>query len=291
MQSRVEELSDRGLGIAVISYDSPEIVRAFSRDHGVTFPMLSDQGSVAIKRYGILNTVVDEALGPGGVDPVVKAEAAKYVSAVGAFAMMKGIAFPGTFILDRQGQVTARFFEDFYIERSTAAGILKRLDDGAGQVAGTKISNPHFDITTYPSDATVAVGNRFSMVVEIAPRPGIHVYAPGASDYKVVGVRVTPQPFVRVLALEYPASEIYFFEPLNERVPVYQKPFTLVQEMVVEGQAEAQKAFSGKDSLTVTGFLDYQACDDKLCFSPASVPLTWTLSLRSLVVERPKVAQ
>jgi hypothetical protein len=93
-------------------------------------------------------------------------------------------------------------------------------------------------------------------------------------------VRVTPQPFVRALPLEYPASEIYFFEPLDERVPVYQKPFTLVQEMVLEGQPEAQKALSGKDSLTVTGFLDYQDFDDKLCFSPASVPLTWTLSLR-----------
>ena len=29
--------------------------------------------------------------------------------------------------------------------------------------------------------------------------------------------------------MSYPESEPYVFKPLNERVPVYQKPFTLVQ--------------------------------------------------------------
>ena len=92
---------------------------------------------------------------------------------------------------------------------------------------------------------------------------------------------------MRVRPLRYPSSQIYFFRPLNERVPVYEKPFTLVQEVILEGQPEAQAALRGKDSLTLTGTLDYQACDDKVCFNPTSVPLTWTLSLRSLIRERP----
>jgi hypothetical protein len=103
----------------------------------------------------------------------------------------------------------------------------------------------------------------------------------------VIGVTVAPQPFVRVMPLKYPKSEIYFYKPLNERVPVYQKPFTLVQELILEGQPEAQAALRGRDSLTLTGTLDYQACDDEVCFNPTSVPLTWTLSLRPLIRERP----
>jgi hypothetical protein len=87
--------------------------------------------------------------------------------------------------------------------------------------------------------------------------------------------------------MKYPASQIYFFKPLNERVPVYQKPFTLVQEVILEGTAQAQAAFRGKDSMTLNGTLEYQACDDKICFNPASVPLSWTLTLRPIVVERP----
>ena len=115
----------------------------------------------------------------------------------------------------------------------------------------------------------------------------MHVYAPGATGYRVIGLTVAPQPFVRMLPTRYPASEIYFFKPLNERVPTYQKPFTLIQEVVPEATEEAQAAFRGKDTLTLTGTLEYQACDDKLCFNPASVPLTWQLTLRPFVTERP----
>ena len=77
------------------------------------FPLLSDAGSATIQRYGILNTLVGEALGPNREDAAVKADVAKYVSGVGARANMAGIAFPGTFIVDRRGRVTSRFFEDF----------------------------------------------------------------------------------------------------------------------------------------------------------------------------------
>lgn len=292
LQSRVKELRDRGLGLAVISYDSREVHQAFSRQHGVTFPLLSDKGSETIKRYGILNTVVEEALGPNGNDPAVKADASKYISVTGQVPpMMRGIAFPGTFILDRQGRVASRFFEDFYIERNTVVGVLKRLDDRSQPVAGTKLSTEHLEVETYPSDAAVAPGNRFSVVLEIRPKRGMHVYAPGASGYRVISLSIADQPFVRSQPLKYPASEIYHFKPLNERVPVFQKPFTLVQEIILEGQPAAQAAFKGKDSLTLNGTLEYQACDDKLCFNPVSIPLSWTVSLRPIVFQRPNVAQ
>ena len=57
------ELQTKGLGLAAISYDPVETLAAFSRQRGITFPLLSDAGSETIKRYGILNTVVDQALG------------------------------------------------------------------------------------------------------------------------------------------------------------------------------------------------------------------------------------
>jgi peroxiredoxin len=292
LQSRVKELRDRGLGLAVISYDPREIHEAFSRQNGITFPLLSDKGSETIKRYGILNTVVEEALGPNRDDPAVKADVSRYIAGSGTVPpMMKGIAFPGTFILDRQGRVTSRFFEDFYVERSTVAGILKRLDGRDQPVPGTKVSTEHLDVSTYPSDAAVAPGNRFSLALDIRPKRGMHLYAPGASGYRIISLSIAEQPFVRMLPLRYPASEIYFFKPLNERVPVYQKPFTLVQEIILEGQPAAQAAFKGRDSLTLSGTLDYQACDDKLCFNPASIPLSWTVSMRPLVFQRPTVAR
>jgi len=287
LQGRLDELSGRGLGLAVISYDGPDVMRAFARDHGITYPLLADDGSATIRRYGILNTVVDAALGAGRDDPSVQADAKLYASAFGAREMMSGMAFPGTFILDRQKRVTARFFEDFYVERSTTADILKRLGSDDRQVAGTKVTTPHLELVTYPSDRQVAAGNRFSVVLEIAPRPGMHLYAPGATGYRVISLAVESEPFVRALPLAYPASEIYHFVPLDERVPVFQKPFTLVQELVLDGSSEAQKAYRGQDSLAISGRLEYQACDDRICYNPVTLPLTWTVGLRPLVTARP----
>ena len=287
LEGRVNELRQKGLGLAAISYDPPEVIAAFSKQRGITFPLLSDAGSATIKRYGILNPVPQWAMGPDKDDPAVKAEIEKYVSVRTPNPSQVGIAFPGTFILDKEGRVTSRFFEDFYIERNTMSSIMMRLGNRVAPVAGTKVSTAHLEITTYPSDSAVAPGNRFSIALDIRPRSGIHVYAPGAKNYRVIGLSIGAQPFVRTIPLKYPASEIYFFKPLNERVPVFQKPFTLIQEVVLEGTPQAQAALHDKDSVTIAGTLEYQACDDKICYNPASVPLTWTLNLRPIITERP----
>ena len=283
LQGRLAELQRKGLGLAAISYDTPEILARFARERGITFPLLSDAGSATIKRYGILNTVAEEGLGPNATDPVIAADVKKYVSAVGVFPRMVGMAYPGTFMLDRAGRVRSRFFEKTYNERNTFSSIMMRLGDRPGAVAGTTIATAQLDVKTYPGDASVAVGNRFSIVIDVAPRPRIHVYAPGSASYQAIGVRIAPQPFVRALPVAYPPSQPYTFKPLNERVQVYEKPFTLVQEIVLEGSPEATRALRGQDSLTVSGTLDYQACDDKVCFNPASLPLSWTIALRPLV--------
>ena len=209
------------------------------------------------------------------------------VHSAGIFAGMVGMAFPGTFVLDRAGRVTSRLFEDFYVERATVSSVLAKLGAGTPPVTATKISNAQIDITTFPSDAAVAPGNHFSLIFDVVPRPGIHVYAPGASSYRVISVTIRPQPFVVLPPMQYPAAEIYFFEPLNERVPVFQKPFRLIQGVLVEATAQAQAALQGRESLTITGSLEYQACDDKACFNPATVPVAWTLTLRPLIRERP----
>ena len=79
--------------------------------------------------------------------------------------------------------------------------------------------------------------------------------------------------------LEYPVSEIYHFAPLGERVPVFQQPFTLLQDVVTGASRQAYQALDGVEALTLTGRLDYQACDDEKCLNPVSVPLSWTLAL------------
>lgn len=286
IQGRLAALRAQGLGVAAISYDPVPTLAEFATRRQITFPLLSDAGSATIKAFGILNPLPEMAFGPEKDDPDVVAELRKYVAGGQPSPSWAGIAFPGTFILDRDGRVVSRFFEDYYVERSTVSNIMLRLGNGAAPVSATKVTGTHLTLTTYPSDPGVAAGNRFSLALQVQPQAGVHVYAPGASGYKVIKLSLDPQPFVRVLPMAYPPSDIYFFKPLNERVPVFQKPVTLVQELVLEGTAAAQAAYRGKTSLTINGTLEYQACDDRLCFNPVTVPLTWTVSLKTLVTER-----
>ena len=40
------------------------------------------------------------------------------------------------------------------------------------------------------------------------------------------------------------------------------------------------------DAMTLTGTLDYQACDDAICFDPVSVPLSFMLDVDVLDWQR-----
>jgi peroxiredoxin len=285
LQSQYDTLRKDGLGLVGISYDSQEILAAFSQQHGITFPLLSDVGSDTIKRYGILNTVAEEGLGPNGTDPEVIAQVKLYVSANGANERQRGIPFPGTFIVDRGGRVKARFFEDSYTVRNTVSNIRVRLNEPNTSVVATRIESQQLDVVTYPSDAAIAPGNRFSVVAQITPHKGVHVYAPGAKNYKVIDLKVLPAKYIRTLKPVYPRSEIYFFKPLNERVPTFQKPFTISQDVVLDGQASTRTALAKQTSMTIGGVLTYQACDDRLCYDQVTLPLSWTVGLKPIITE------
>ena len=113
LQEQLDTLQERGIGVAAISYDTVDVVSDFSKRRGITFPLLADPESRVIKSFGILNTVAEEGVGDKANDPGVQADVAKYVSAFGANSMIVGTPYPGTFILNRDGIVTSRFFEEF----------------------------------------------------------------------------------------------------------------------------------------------------------------------------------
>jgi DsbC/DsbD-like thiol-disulfide interchange protein len=116
----------------------------------------------------------------------------------------------------------------------------------------------------------------------------VHVYAPGVTGYKPIALSIQPQPGVLVRDAQYPTPEMYEFKPLNERVEVFQRPFRIVQDLAIEATPQGQAALKDVSELTINGVLSYQACDDKVCFTPQSIPLSWTVTLRQLDRERAK---
>jgi hypothetical protein len=258
LQGRAKDLESQGLGLAVITYDPPEVLKRFADARAITFPLLSDAGSAIIKAFGLLNTEHE----PG--------------------SRAYGVPYPGTFVLDRSGRVTARYFEAAYQERNTVGSILARQGEATPGGAAATVRTSHLTVQAAASDSAVAPGTRFSLSIEVTPRRGMHVYAPGKHDYQVIRFTPDTRPWLRAHPIQYPPSEIYHFVPLDERVETYLKPFTLVQDLTVLATPEARKALAGQQSITVSGTLEYQACDDKICYAPAKVPLSFTLDLKDL---------
>jgi hypothetical protein len=83
-----------------------------------------------------------------------------------------------------------------------------------------------------------------------------------------------------------PTSEICVFEPLDERVPVYQKPFRLPQTRAITTARKHRETVTKLDAMTIRGTLDDQACDDRICFTPRSIPVSFTVKVRLLDTDR-----
>lgn len=106
--------------------------------------------------------------------------------------------------------------------------------------------------------------------VTIRPHDGIHIYAPGQRGYYPISLTFEGRSGIKAGALELPAAEPYEFKPTGERFLVYVRPFTAVQHAtLVAGGAAAR---SGRIPAT----LQYQACDEVVCFKPETVSLEWT---------------
>lgn len=139
------------------------------------------------------------------------------------------------------------------------------------QFRGTQ-GSAHATITASPARVAGAPGAKLMLFVDVTPKASIHVYAPGSKDYIPITVKPDPQPQVKFGKVAYPKAEMMTFA--DERVPVFQKPFRLTQEITLGRAAQPGS------TVTIAGTVHFQACDDKVCYPPESVPLSWTVAVK-----------
>ncbi len=136
-------------------------------------------------------------------------------------------------------------------------------------------TNPQLSLQAIAEPDVVAPNSTVTITFAVTPARRMHLYAPGAKEYQVIAVKLDAQAGVKPRPLVYPPSETYYFEPLDERVPVYSKPFTLTQVIAVSAAA-----LKGKEALALSGRLEYQACDDRVCFKPGTIPFAFELKVK-----------
>ena len=93
LQEGLAQIEATGTQVIGISYDSVEIVKKFSDSAGITFPLLSDDGSQTIRAYGIYDR--------------------------------DGIPHPGMFVLDGEGVIREKLFIDGYKKRPENADLIE----------------------------------------------------------------------------------------------------------------------------------------------------------------------
>lgn len=121
------------------------------------------------------------------------------------------------------------------------------------------------------SSGPVAAG-KVSLHVDVIPHEKMHVYAPGQPGYIAITLTLDADAPVKVSGKpKYPAGEKLFMPALNETQLVYAKPFRITQDVTIP-----RGGSSGP--LTIKGTLRYQACDDAICYKPATVAVSWTVA-------------
>jgi len=261
LNQQVAAFRKQGLGVASLTYDSVDVLRNFAKRQGIRYTMLSDPESTVIRAFGILNDNIE----PGN------------------FAY--GIPFPGTYVINERGIVTAKYFEEDYRERDSAASILTR-QFGAGGLEKTTVDTPQLTLTYSASDATFAPGRRITLILDVEPKPKMHVYAPGVQGYIPLDWHMTDTASWIAYPPSYPASTMINLPVIHETVPVYNTRIRLVRDVMIGQEGELASILGPDRTLTIEGTFRYQACDDKECYIPKTLPLKWTFRIGKLDTQR-----
>jgi hypothetical protein len=110
-------------------------------------------------------------------------------------------------------------------------------------------------------------GETVTLQLDVTPKPKIHVYGPGAKDFLQPALKIMPAAGLAVGKTVYPPPELVLDPILEERIPMYTKTFRVVQPVTMKPGAVSR----------ISGVLSYQACDDTMCYAPASATVEWVL--------------
>ena len=224
----------------------------FAEKHGIAFSLLSDEGSKAIRELGLLNEEVQKHHAFYGV-PVRD--------------HVYGVPYPGTFLLDEQGVVIDKRFQDSYREWETGVAILERGFgiESAIRGAAARADTPGVAIRAHLDADAYRAFQRLRLTVDLDVEPGYHVYGEPIPDgYVPLSVEIAPIPGLHVGALEGPAPHPFNIEGLNEQFFVHEGTARFSLPLTFTERAGDR---------TVEATVRYQACGATDCLMPRSVQL------------------
>jgi hypothetical protein len=243
LQGNLVALQKHRIQPYAISYDSVETLNAFADEHGLLYPLLSDPNSEVIRAYDIFNHLVPEG------------------------HRWYGVPFPGSYMVDPQGQVIEKsFYADHGIRDSVAAMLLEKFQDAPAGRPKQTFENDDLKATAYVSSATIRRGQVQTFMVDIELKDDRHIYAPNVKG------GYTPTSLTLDSIKDVQFNDIIYPEPIKKKLVGKNVP-------VFENHIILKTSFCNRhrDDITIRAHLDYQACDEKECYMPQQ--LTFELPL------------
>jgi peroxiredoxin len=256
LQRTVQSSSDGKVAVFAVSYDSVDILAEFAAKHEITYPLLSDVGSLVITELGLLNVEIEKERAFWG-KPMDDRH--------------RGIPYPGTFVLDSDGVVVEKLFERSHRIRPGGNMLLERLSiDAPAPEKIVTADGPGLTVAAWPDSGEYFPNQINHLTVRVSLADDLHVYVPpnppGFSDLSI-DLDVPDGVFVDDYPL--PSGHDFSIEGLPENFTVVEGEFDLsIPFYILED--------SGDVSLTLK--VGYQACSPTTCMTPETLDLTITLS-------------
>lgn len=257
-------LQEHHIALFAISYDSVEQAAAFGAKYGVQYPLLCDQGSEVIKRLGMYNQHVVEQQAFYGRP----ASTARF-----------GIPYPGIFLLDENGVIIEKRFEQSYRVRPTPAGVLEDILSIESPTHGPEFTAATDAVTVhaYLDAPGYKPYKQLLLTLDVTIDAGWHVYGePVPEGFIPLSVTVEPVDGLEVGAMRWPQPHRWAMEGIDDEFWVYEGAVRGVVPLTFARPA-------GAGNLVVTVRVEYQACNDMSCLMPAELTFDFPLGEEHLL--------
>ena len=175
--------------------------------------------------------------------------------------------YPGSFVLDNDGVIVEKRFEQSYRVRPQAADLLEsafgaEVDDAAVNVHA---SNDEISVTAWLNDGVYRPWQQLRLQFGIQIGDGLHIYGkPIPNGFYPLEITFAPVEGLETGDIELPTPHPYRVEGLDEQFTAYEGeirgslPFFITQNL---------------GDLTLEISVSYQACIDTACFPPSTLRL------------------
>ncbi len=187
----------------------------------------------------------------------------------------------GWIVLDTKSIIIAKYDVSY-----TAAAILVHRFGWMPPEPTREVQGKQLTATLGASNSTVAPGQRIALTLDIDLEPNMHVYAPGVEGYIPIDWKMQDSDTAQVHAPEFPRAEKLYLKAIDETVPAFRSHFRLTRDITIPSEEKLQPAVDTSGHFAVDGTLRYQACDDRVCYIPQSLPLKWTFVYQALDTQR-----